>query len=42
VDDPASEQIDPELIRAARESPIMRDAREVEAGRKRQLGKGRP
>jgi hypothetical protein len=27
---------------AAWESPVMRDAREVEAGRKRQLGFGRP
>jgi hypothetical protein len=32
-------QIDPALLRAARESSVMRDAREVAAGRKRQLGR---
>jgi hypothetical protein len=38
----AREQLDPELVRAARESVVLRDARDVAAGRKRQLGRGRP
>jgi hypothetical protein len=38
----AREQLDPELLRAARQSPVMRDARDVASGRKRQLGRGRP
>jgi hypothetical protein len=38
----ARDRIDPSLLRQARESSVMRDAREVAAGRKRQLGRDRP
>ena len=37
-----SDAIDPLLLHEARASSVMRDAREVAAGRKRQLGRGRP